>query len=71
MSNTKALIGLLISTIGSGIFTALTFATPHSTLFIVLTIATAVLAPIGPYYGVYAATNYPKVLTPNGTETPK
>ena len=71
MTNTKALIGLLIATVGSVIFTALTFASPHSTLFIVLTIITAVLAPIGTYVGVYGATNTPKVPTPTGTEPPK
>ena len=71
MTNNKALIGLLIATISSGIFTALTFATPHSTVFIVLTIATAVLVPVATYFGVYGATNTPKVPTPNRTEPPK
>ena len=71
MTNNKALIGLLIATISSGIFTALTFATPHSTIFIVLTIATAVLVPVATYFGVYGATNSPKVSPPTGTEPQK
>jgi hypothetical protein len=62
MANTKALIGLLIASLGSGITTALAFQIPNSATFIILTITVAVLTPVATYLGVYGATNNPKVL---------
>ena len=71
MTNTKALIGLLIATFGSATTAALAFAIPNGTEFITLTIITAALTPVATYFGVYGATNTTKVQTPTGTEPPK
>lgn len=64
MTNTKALIGLLIASLGSGITTALAFQIPNSVTFITLTIIAAVLTPVATYFGVYGATNISKVPLP-------
>ena len=63
MTNNKAVIGLLIATIGSGITTALAFQAAGSMTFIILTIIAAALTPLATYYGVYRTANYPKVTT--------
>ena len=70
MTNTKALIGLLIATFGSATTAALAFAIPNGTEFITLTIITAALTPVATYFGVYGATNTPKVPTPTKGNTP-
>jgi hypothetical protein len=64
MTNTKAIIGLLVSTIGAGLTAALAFAIPNGQEFIYLTIAAAVLTPVGTYFGVYGVANNPKVTPP-------
>ena len=70
MTNTKALVGLLIATFGSATTAALAFAIPNGTEFITLTIITAALTPVATYFGVYGATNTPKVPTPTKGSTP-
>jgi hypothetical protein len=58
---TKAVIGTVIAVIGSGITAALALTAPDSDVFIVLTIASAVLTSAGVATGVYFTKNDVKV----------
>lgn len=56
---TKAVVGAVVATIGTGFTAALAFAAPGSTAFIVLTILSAMLTTAGVAFGVYQTTNAP------------